>query len=214
MAHDGLPLAYTSQEIYDNVVELRGILKREKTALVELGVFFTYMRKLMDSVAETAFLAGAEYASLQAAARLASAELQVKEELGMAERAEQELLVVERENVVKVGKEENQRVKLDTEFMKEEIKKFDKNEAVELPNTDEMKVTIFENEVAKDEEESPFSFERNSDELMKISVREDDDDGNIKITIKEADDEDLKPVDKEEDDINSNPYSQYKMPTF
>ena len=50
MAHDGLPLAYTSQEIYDNVVELRGILKREKTALVELGVFFTYMRKLMDSV--------------------------------------------------------------------------------------------------------------------------------------------------------------------
>ena len=47
-----------------------------------------------------------------------------------------------------------------------------------------------------------------------ISVRGDDDDGNIKITIKESDDEDLKPVDKEEDDINSNPYSQYKMPTF
>ena len=49
--------------------------------------------------------------------------------------------------------------------------------------------------------ESPFSFERNSDELMKISVREDDD-------------EDLKPVNKEEDDMNANPYSQYKMPTF
>ena len=49
---------------------------------------------------------------------------------------------------------------------------------------------------------------------MKISVKEDDDNSNIKITIKEADDEDLKPVDKEEDDINSNPYSQYKMPTF
>ena len=76
-----------------------------------------------------------------------------------------------------------------------------------------MKVTVFENEVAKVEEESSFSFERNSDELMKISVREDDDDGNIKITIKEADDEDLKLEDKE-DDINSNPYSQYKMPTF
>ena len=157
------------------------------------------------------YVAGAEYTSLQAAACLASAELQVKKELGMAEK---ELLVVERENVVKVGKEENQRVKLDTEFMKEEIKKFDKNEAVELPNTDEMKVTVFENVVAKDEEESPFSFERSRDELIMISVRGDDDDGNIKITIKEADDEDLKPVDKEEDDINSNPYSQYKMPTF
>jgi multidrug efflux pump subunit AcrA (membrane-fusion protein) len=162
------------------------------------------------------FAAGAEYASLQAAARLASAELQVKEELGVAERAEraeQELLLVERENVVKVGKEEGQRAKLDTEFMKEEIKKLDKIETVELPNTDEMKVTVFENEVAKDEEESPFSFERNSDELMKISVREDDDDINIKITIKEADDEDLKLEDKEEV-INLNPYSQYKMPTF
>ena len=78
------------------------------------------------------YVAGAEYASLQAAAHLASAELQVKEELGMAERAEQELLVVERENVVKVGKEENQQVKLDTEFVKEEIKKFDKKETVEL----------------------------------------------------------------------------------
>jgi hypothetical protein len=75
-----------------------------------------------------------------------------------------------------------------------------------------MKVTVFENEVAKDEEESPFSFERNSDEVMNISVRKDY--GNIEITIKEADDKDLKPVDKEEDDINSNPYSQYKMPTF
>ena len=59
-----------------------------------------------------------------------------------------------------------------------------------------------------------FSFERNSDELMKISVRRDDDDCNIMITIQEADDEALKPEDKEEDDINSNPYSQYKMRTF
>ena len=97
--------------------------------------------------------------------------------------------------------------------MKEEIKKFDNNETGKLPTTEEMKVTVFENEAVKDEEESLFSFERNSDELVKISVREDDDDGNIKITIKEAD-EDLNPVHKEEDDINSNPYSEYKMPTF
>jgi hypothetical protein len=33
--------------------------------------------------------------------------MQFKEKLGMDERAEQELLVVERKNVVKVGKEEN-----------------------------------------------------------------------------------------------------------
>jgi hypothetical protein len=45
---------------------------------------------------------GAGYASLQASSHLASAELQVKEELAMAEQA---LLGVKRENVVKVGKE-------------------------------------------------------------------------------------------------------------
>jgi hypothetical protein len=90
MSHDGLPLTYTTQEIYDRVVEHRCISK-----------------KLMDSVADTAFLAGAEYASLQAAACLVSAELLVNEELGMTERADQELLVVERENTVRVGKEEN-----------------------------------------------------------------------------------------------------------
>ena len=49
-------------------------------------------------------------------------------------------------------------MKLDTEFVKEEIKLFDKKETVELPNTDGMKVTVFENEVAKDEEESLFFF--------------------------------------------------------
>ena len=133
----------------------------------------------------------------------------------MAERAEQELLVVERENIVKVGKEEKQRVKLDTEFVKKEIKKFYENEAVELPSTDEMKVTVSKMRLQKMKTKVLFlfSFEKNSDEQKKISAREDDYDGNIKITIKEADDEDLKPEDKEED-INLNPYSQYKMPTF
>ena len=206
MAHDGLPLAYTSEEIYDKVGVLRGILKMEKTALVELGVFFTYMRKMMNSLAETTFLVGAECASLQAASRLASAEQEVKEELGKAERAEQELLVLETENVVKVGKEEKQLVKLGTEFVKEEIKKF---ATVHLPDSNEMKVTVFENEVAKEDDESP-SFERNGDELMMISAWKNDDDGNIKITNKKADD--LKPEDKEEVDINSNPDLIKKRP--
>ena len=41
MSSDGLPLAYSSMEIYDMVVELRGIIKMEKEALLELGTFFT-----------------------------------------------------------------------------------------------------------------------------------------------------------------------------
>ena len=72
-----------------------------------------------------------------------------------------------------------------------------------------MKVTFFENEVAKEDDESP-SFERNGDELKMISAWKNDDDGNIKITNKKADD--LKPEDKEEVDINSNPDLIKKRP--
>ena len=53
---DGLPIAYTSQEIYDRVVTLRSMIKEEKNSLIELTVLYSYVRKLMNSVAETAFL--------------------------------------------------------------------------------------------------------------------------------------------------------------
>ena len=89
---------------------------------------------------------GAGYASLQASSHLASAELQVKEELAMAEQA---LLGVKRENVVKVGKEENREVKLDAEFVKEEVKKFDKMEIIKIPNSEEVKVTVIESEITR-----------------------------------------------------------------
>ena len=42
MSSDGLPLAYSSMEIYDMVVELRGIIKMEKEALLELGQVVLY----------------------------------------------------------------------------------------------------------------------------------------------------------------------------
>ena len=107
--------------------------------------------------------------------------------MGKAKKAEQELLVVETENVVRVGKEEKQFVQLGgEEFVNEGIKKF---VTVPLPNTNEMEMTVFENEVSKEDDESPF--ESNGDELIMVSSRKNDDDGNIKITSKKADD--LKP---------------------
>jgi len=213
MASDGLPLAYTSEEMYDKVVELKGILKKEKVTLIELEVLFTYIRKLMDSVAETAFLVGAEYASLQAASRLSSAEMQVKEDLGMAQVVEQELLTVERENVVKVGKVENEGSKINTDFVKEEVKKLDKMENFESINTEEVTVSVIESEITNDEKQKvePFSFNSNSDELITISVR-DDEENDIKITVKEEEEE-LKSEENEED-IKPDYYKAYKMPTF
>ena len=40
LGSDGLPLAYTSSEIYDKMVELRMDLRREKQQLAELNLFF------------------------------------------------------------------------------------------------------------------------------------------------------------------------------
>lgn len=77
MTADGLPIAYTQEELYDKVISLKTQMKQDKAQLVELETLFSYVRKMIDSVAETSFLVGAEYASLEASNRLASAEAQV-----------------------------------------------------------------------------------------------------------------------------------------
>ena len=56
MTGDGLPLAYTQEELYDTVVTLRSQIKKEKELLSELDILFSFVSKLLDSVAETAFL--------------------------------------------------------------------------------------------------------------------------------------------------------------
>jgi len=215
IANDGLPLAYTSEEVYEKVVQLRAVIKKEKATLIELGVLFTYIKKLMDSVAETAFLVGADYASLQAASRLSSAELQIKQELGLADIAEQDLLLVEKENVVKVGKEEKAVSKIDPDFVKEEVKKFDERDSVDIPNLDEVKVTVTDSIPFEDEKQNvkdePFSFEKNSDDEIRISVHETDPYDDIKITVKVEEEEN---TDESEEKIDYPEIPRYKMPTF
>lgn len=44
------------EELYDRVVDLKMQIKSDKQQLIELHTLFSYVRKLMDSVAETAFL--------------------------------------------------------------------------------------------------------------------------------------------------------------
>merc|ERR1719222_654332 len=60
---DGLPLAYTSSEIYDKMVELRMDLKREKQQLAELNLLFTCCRRVLENAGETAFLVGADFSA-------------------------------------------------------------------------------------------------------------------------------------------------------
>ena len=56
MTGDGLPIAYTQEELYDTVVTLRSRIKKDKELLSELDILFSYVSKLVDSVAETSFL--------------------------------------------------------------------------------------------------------------------------------------------------------------
>ena len=63
LTSDGLPISYTQEELYDRVVSLRTNIKQEKQQLTELQFLFNYVRKMMESVAETSFL-GLFYNSL------------------------------------------------------------------------------------------------------------------------------------------------------
>merc|ERR1712142_636515 len=191
---DGLPIAYTSQEIYDRVVALRSMIKEEKNSLIELTVLYSYVRKLMNSVAETAFLVGAEYASIQASSRLASAERKIEEDLARSTICEKDLLAAEKENVLKVGKETTDK-NIDPEFVQEEMKKFTDNK-VEPPeqNIEEIKVTVKANSTDKDIRDHSsgvsFSFQSNSDDGCKISIKSEDTESDLQEYMSDLHDKD------------------------
>merc|ERR1712106_964680 len=107
----------------------------------------------------------------------------------------------------------NEGSKIDTEFVKEEVKKLDKMEDVKSIDTEEVTLSVIESKTTNDEKQKvePFSFNSNSDELITISVR-DDEENDIKITVKEEEEE--LESEENEDDIKPDYYKSYKMPTF
>ena len=108
---DGLPLAYTSSEIYDKMVQLRMDLRREKQQLAELDLLFGCCRRVMENAGETAFLAGAEFSALQAGERVAGAERAVEQALHLARMLEGNLQESERKHIERAGKAEDARIK-------------------------------------------------------------------------------------------------------
>lgn len=108
---DGLPLAYTSSEIYDKMVQLRMDLRREKQQLAELELLFGCCRRVMENAGETAFLAGAEFSALQAGERVAAAVRAVEQALHLARMLEGNLQESERKHIERAGKAEEARSK-------------------------------------------------------------------------------------------------------
>ena len=103
---DGLPLAYTSAEIYDKMVDLKSDLKREKQQLADLNLLFGCCKRVLENAGETAFLVGAEFSALQAGERVASAERAVQQSLHTARVLEGYLQGAERKHIERAGKAE------------------------------------------------------------------------------------------------------------
>ena len=103
---DGLPLAYTSAEIYDKMVDLKSDLKREKQQLADLNLLFGCCKRVLENAGETAFLVGAEFSALQAGERIASAERAVQQSLHTARVLEGYLQGAERKHIERAGKAE------------------------------------------------------------------------------------------------------------
>ena len=119
---DGLPLAYTSSEIYDKMVELRMDLRREKQQLAELNLLFGCCRRVLETAGETAFLVGAEFSALQAGERVAGAERAVEQALHLARLLERNLQEAERKHIERAGKAEEARNKEKSEKSEQESK--------------------------------------------------------------------------------------------
>ena len=122
---DGLPLAYTSSEIYDKMVDLRLELRREKRQLAELNLLFGCCKRVLENAGETAFLVGAEFSALQAGERMAGAERAVEQSLHLARALESNVQVAERKHIERAGKAEETR--------KKEKEKSEQTKQLEIP---------------------------------------------------------------------------------
>merc|ERR1712059_172750 len=177
--------AYTNQEIYDRMVELRGKIKREKEALSELEILFTFVKKLMDSSAETSFLVGAEFSSLVASERLSSAEQLVIRTLERVKQEELELKEAEADHIERMGrKKEEVEETIDTKMMEAEVKELSEP-PLSISSFEDVKVSVFEEmKDPSSDTNKRFSFDLNSDEFTKITIKEDKI-NDIKLSVKE-----------------------------
>jgi len=217
LTSDGLPVAYTVEELYDRVVELKTQMKSDKQQLIELQTLFSYVRKMMDSVAETSFLVGAEYVSLQASSRLNEAETQIKQEMDKTERLELEYLHIENESIKQFSKEKekaekektnNKDLKLSIDDVQRKVDELVPVNELDVPEEADIPITAIQETFSEEQKSGDLSI-FNSDEDIKISVKseEDEDPGFRSDGEMESERTDDKP------DDNGEP-PRYKFPTF
>ena len=149
---------------------------------------------------------------------------QVKQEVDKVVRMEEELLLLEKESIVNWGKEKekekakladtdsNSSVELSIEDVKKQVENL-KPVSDDIPATDEIKITAIEELGADDgTKKSPlFSFLDNSDEHIKITVKDENVFENESDVSKS---EDGCESEKSDESETSSEIPRYKFPTF
>jgi len=212
MGGDGLPLVMTSQQHYQQMVELKSQVTVDKKAVQELHLLFVYVQKLMDAAAETSFLVGADYASVQASERLHAGEREVEKEFREREQLEAELLRAEADHVIrtKVKREakptEDMPAK-DSNIIKQKQKLKNIDKAV---YEDDIKIsTSYEKLVDKDE--TKYFFDEHGNDEIKISTKDENEEELKKTESDISEDEFNFPLDRKLFEENE---EKYKLPTF
>ena len=138
-------------------------------------------------------------------------------------RMEEELLLLEKESIVNWGKEKekekakladtNSSVELSVEDVKKQVENLKPVVSDDIPATDEIKITAIEELGADDStKQSPlFSFLDNSDEHIKITVKDENVFENESDVSKS---EDGCESEKSEESETSSEIPRYKFPTF
>ena len=150
---------------------------------------------------------------------------QVKQEVDKVVRMEEELLLLEKESIVNWGKEKekekakladtntNSSVELSIEDVKKQVENLKPVVSDDIPATDEIKITAIEELGADDgTKQSPlFSFLDNSDEHIKITVKDENVFENESDVSKSEDG-----CESEKSDESETPSEipRYKFPTF
>jgi len=225
MGDDGLPPVMANQQMYQQMVELKIQVSSDKKNVQDLDLLFSYVQKLVDAAAETSFLIGADYASVQASERLHSALNVVQQEIAAREALEKELTLAEKSLIerTKVGSDSEipGEQKLDKNDILKESNKLEKADPVVFG--EDIKVTAREDGQTQGNattEKFAFSFENNSDEETKISVKQDDNE-DFSLSVQKDDmtsdfsDEEFNfPLHRKE--FNDKEYDEfkYKLPSF
>eukprot|EP00088_Acartia_fossae_P034401 TRINITY_DN3532_c0_g1_i18.p1 TRINITY_DN3532_c0_g1~~TRINITY_DN3532_c0_g1_i18.p1 ORF type:complete len:366 (-),score=69.41 TRINITY_DN3532_c0_g1_i18:91-1188(-) len=230
MQSDNLPMIFSNQELYNKMVELKIKIKEDTVKLTELCLLLDYAKKLLETAVETCFLVGNSHLASSASEQLNRIDMLLETERQKLDALRQDLRMAEVSHIDstsssdKSKKEEHEVVgeknPPQMEKLVEGLKKVDP--LTQQSDQEDFKILRHQDDEKLETESPAFKFQDNSDELIKISVKEsfaEELEGESNEGEKLKDEQDSFPSEKvelEEKDYEKDGKfkSTYKMPTF